>query len=484
MKLELKEKRKYVWELPKHDEMRVVGRVYGDKTTVEHLHRDVKAGKEWNALRQIFNVACLPGIQKASLAMPDVHPGYGFCIGGVGAFDIKEGVIALGGVGYDAGCNVANIVVPLKRKDIEAKKKELAEALYRDVPAGLGIRGKIEINRNQLDEVLSTGAVFPIKQGYGLKDDLRFYEKGGFLKEANPNNVSDTAKQREKKQIGTVGSGNHYLEIQYVDEVFDKTAAKAYGLEKDGIIISIHCGSRALGHQVGTDYLKVLDAASRKYNIPIRERELVCAPIESEEGKKYFSATYAAINYGYANKEVLIHLARQVLSKMFKLKHEEMPLLYVITHNSVMREKHEVDGKLKDVLVHRKGATRAFGPGSEELPKEYLKIGQPVLIGGTMGTCSYILKGTETAMKETFGSSCHGAGRRMSRHEAIRSWRGEVLINELAKKGIIVKGHGWKGIAEEAPGAYKDVDNVIEVMHLTGIAKKVARTKPLVCIKG
>lgn len=393
---------------------------------------------------------------------------------------MKEGVFSVGGVGFDAGCNVANIILPLKRKDIESKKKELAEALYRDIPAGLGIRGKIVVSANQLDEVLATGAKFPIKMGYGLKEDLKFYEKGGSLEGANPNDVSETAKAREKKQIGTVGSGNHYLEIQYVDEVFDEKAAKAYGIKKDGVIVSIHCGSRALGHQVGTDFLKILDAASRKYNIPIRERELVSAPIQSPEGQKYFSATKAAMNYGYANKEVLIHLSRQVFAKMFKLKHEEMPLLYVITHNSVMQEKHNG----KELIVHRKGATRAFGPGSEDLPKKYSKIGQPVLVGGTMGTCSYILHGTETAMKETFASACHGAGRRMSRHEAIRTWKGEALVNELAKKGIIVKGHDWRGVAEEAPGAYKDVNQVVGVMHESGIAKKVAMVKPMVCIKG
>lgn len=482
--LHLKEIRKFVWEMPKQEQMKVPGRVYGDKITVEHLHADITAGKDWNALKQIFNVACLPGIQKASLAMPDVHPGYGYCIGGVGAFDMKEGVISVGGVGFDAGCNVANIIVPLKREDIEKKKKELAEALFRDIPAGLGIRGKISMTSDQLDEVLANGAQFPIKIGYGSKDDLRFYEQGGSLKGADPNHVSETAKQREKKQIGTVGSGNHYLEIQYVDEIFDETAAKAYNISKDCVIISIHCGSRALGHQVGTDYLKVLDAASKKYNIPIRERELVCAPIQSEEGQRYFSAVKAAINYGYANKQVLVHLAREIFSKLFKIEYNSMPLLYVITHNSVAQENHDVDGKIKELIVHRKGATRAFGPGSKELPKEYIKIGQPVLVGGTMGTCSYILKGTEIAMKETFASACHGAGRRMSRNEAIQTWKGENIVKDLEKQGIIVKGHGWEGVAEEAPGAYKDVNQVVDVMHNSGISTKVVKVKPMICIKG
>ncbi|MHA1961638.1 MAG: RtcB family protein [Candidatus Thorarchaeota archaeon] len=484
MKLELREKRAYVWEMPRHGEMRVVGKVYGDKTTVEHLHADVKAGKQWNALRQVYNVACLPGLQKASLAMPDVHPGYGYPIGGVGAFDLKEGVISVGGVGFDAGCNVANIRVPLKRKDIEDKKKMLAEALYRDIPAGLGIRGKISISWDQLDEILEKGARFTIDMGYGYRDDARFMEMNGSIKGADPYLVSDTAKKRESKQLGTLGSGNHYLEVQYVDEVFDREAAVAFGLVEDGIIVSIHCGSRALGHQVGTDYLKVLDAASKKYRIPIRERELVCAPIESDEGRRYFSAIKAAMNYGYANKEVLVHLSRSIIARIFGLDETGMPLLYVISHNSVMQEEHKADGKVENLLVHRKGATRAFGPGNKELPMEYIKVGQPVLVGGTMGTCSYILKGTEIAMKETFGSACHGAGRRMSRRQALRTWRGEHIINDLAKKGIVAKGHGWKGIAEESPGAYKDVNQVVNVIHGSGIATKVAKVRPLICIKG
>jgi tRNA-splicing ligase RtcB len=484
MKLELEEKRKYVWELPRHGEMHVVGRVYGDRTTVEQLHADVRVGKQWNALKQVYNVACLPGLRKASLAMPDVHPGYGYPIGGVGAFGLKEGVISVGGVGFDAGCNVANVRIPLNRKDVVAKKKVLAEALYHDIPAGLGIRGKIGISWDQLDEILAKGVKFVIGMGHGQRDDERFIEKKGSLEGADPHNVSETAKKRESKQLGTLGSGNHYLEVQYVDEVFDKEAADAYGLSEDGIIISIHCGSRALGHQVGTDFLKVLDAASKKYKIPIRERELVCAPIDSDEGRRYFSAINAAMNYGYANKEVLVHLARGVIARIFGLDERDMPLLYLISHNSVMEEKHRVNHDVETLLVHRKGSTRAFGPGGEELPQEYVEVGQPVLVGGTMGTSSYILRGSEIAMEETFGSACHGAGRRMSRRQALRTWRGERIIRDLEKKGIVVKGHGWKGIAEESPGAYKDVDQVVNVMHGSGISTKVARTKPLICIKG
>ena len=416
--------------------------------------------------------------------MPDIHPGYGFPIGGVGAFSKKEGVVSVGGVGFDAGCNVANIKTPLKKKDILKKQKELAEVLFKNIPAGLGKKGEISLEWNQLDEILAKGIKVAIELGYGYKDDGCFFEKNGYLKNANPENVSDLAKKRENKQLGTLGSGNHYLEVQYVDEIYDEMAAKAYGISKDDIIVSIHCGSRALGHQVGTDYLKVLDVASKKYKIPIRERELVCAPIESEEGQKYISAIEAAINYAYANKEILIHLTRKIFSDVYNLNEDCMPLLYVISHNSLMNEKHKINGKTEELFVHRKGATRAFGPGNEELPHIYKNIGQPVLVGGTMGTCSYILKGTETAMVETFGSACHGAGRKMSRNQAVRTWRTKDITNDLAKKGIIVKGHDWKGIAEESPGAYKDVNQVVDVMHYSGISTKVAKVKPLISIKG
>ena len=480
MKLELKEKRKYVWELEKHGDMNVLGRVYGEEETVKHLHKDVEEGKEWNALKQVYNVACLPGIQKASLAMPDVHPGYGFPIGGVGAFDMKEGIISVGGVGFDVGCNVANIVIPVKKSDVLKKQKELAEALFRDIPAGLGEKGEIGLQPGELDEVLVNGIDFVLKKGYGLKNDKKFFEMQGKLEGADPAMVSDVAKRREKKQLGTLGSGNHYLEVQYVDEVFDEETAKVYGVEKDSIIVSMHCGSRALGHQIGTDYLKVLDKAAKKYNIPIRERELVCAPIESQEGKDYVSAIYAGMNYSYANKEILLHLTRKSIGKMFGLSEDDMKLLYCISHNSVMKEKH--DGK--ELMVHRKGATRAFGPGHEDLPSLYSKVGQPVLVGGTMGTCSYILKGTQVAMDETFGSACHGAGRAMSRTQAVKTWRADDIVKELAAKGIVVKGHGRKGIAEESPGAYKDVNQVVDVMDKSGISTKVVKVKPLVSVKG
>ncbi|MFH1424215.1 MAG: RtcB family protein [archaeon] len=480
MDLTLKQTEELVWELPKTGEMLVPGRIYGDEEIVKHLNNDVKAGKDWNALKQVYNVACLPGIQKASLAMPDVHPGYGFPIGGVGAFDTETGVISVAGVGFDINCGVRTLKTPLKKDDVEKKKKELAEVLFRVIPAGLGSTGDIRLSIDQIDEVLVNGAKYSVENGYGLKEDLEFIEENGKIANANPENVSRTAKQRQFKQIGTLGSGNHYLEVQYVDEIFDEVAAKAYGLEKGQILVSIHCGSRALGHQIGTDYLKTLEAASKKYKIPIREKELVCAPFTSEEGQQYFTAMNCGINCAFANRQALAHLTRKGFTEVFGLGEKEVETFYEIGHNTCKLEEH--DGK--KLIVHRKGATRAFGPGRKEVPKKYREIGQPVLVGGTMGTCSYILHGTQKGMDETFGSACHGAGRNMSRQQAKREYFGETVIKELAAKGIIIKGHSKSGVSEEAPGAYKDVTEVVDVMHTSGIAKKVVKVKPLISIKG
>jgi tRNA-splicing ligase RtcB len=480
MDLTLNQVSDYVWELPKKEEMVVPGRVYGDKQIVQHLDDDIKAGKEWNALKQVYNVACLPGIQKASLAMPDVHPGYGFPIGGVGAFNIDEGVISVAGVGFDINCGVRTLKTTVSKKDIESKKKELADALYKVIPAGLGSTGDIKLTKEQIDEVLVKGAEFSLEQGYGIKSDLEFIEENGKIAGAKPENVSNTAKQRQFKQIGTLGSGNHYLEVQYVDEIFDENAAKEYGLEKNQILISIHCGSRALGHQIGTDYLKELDKASRKYKIPIREKELVCAPFQSEEGQKYFSAVNAGINCAFANRQALAHLTRKGFHQIFGTADEDLETFYEIGHNTCKLEKHNG----KELIIHRKGATRAFGPGCKEVPTKYRKIGQPILVGGTMGTCSYILHGTQKGMNETFGSACHGAGRIMSRMQAKKQFNGENIIKELERKGIVIKGHSKAGVAEEAPGAYKNVTEVVDVMHNSGIAKKVVKVKPLISIKG
>ncbi|MBW2993495.1 RtcB family protein [Candidatus Woesearchaeota archaeon] len=460
--------------------MNVPGRIYGDKQIISHLIEDVNLGKQWNALKQVYNVACLPGIQKASLAMPDVHPGYGFAIGGVGAFDTEKGVISVAGVGFDINCGVRCLRTNLTKQDILQNQEKLAETLYQIIPAGLGSKGDIKLNFDEINDVLVKGAEFCVERKYGTKEDLKFIEENGRIDGANPNNVSDLAKKRQFKQIGTLGSGNHYLEVQYVDEIHDEKAAKAYNLQKDQVIISIHCGSRALGHQIGTDYLKELAAASRKYKIPIREKELVCAPFKSQEGQKYFSAVNAGINCAFANRQALAHLTRTAFEKALGTPHKDITTLYEVAHNTCKLEEH--DGM--QLIIHRKGATRAFGPGKKEIPEAYQETGQPVIIGGTMGTHSYILHGTEKGMQKTFGSACHGAGRIMSRNEAKRKWRGTDVLKDLRDKGIIIKGHSFAGIAEEAPGAYKEVTEVVNVMHDAHIARKVVKVKPLVVVKG
>ncbi|MFC2174923.1 RtcB family protein [archaeon] len=476
--MKIEETEHFVWEVEAHGDMLVPGRIYADDEIMGHLRKGL--AKKWSALQQIVNVASLPGIQKYSLAMSDVHPGYGFPIGGVGAFDTAEGMIMVGGVGFDVNCGVRVMKTPLVRKDIEGKKKEIAQALFDGVPAGLGSTGDLRLSESEIDEVLVEGAKYAVDKGYGIKSDLEYTEANGRVGGALPEAVSHKAKQRQFKQVGTLGSGNHYLEVQCVDEVFDEKAAKAFGLKKDQVLVAIHCGSRALGHQVGTDYLQTLDNAMKKYGLKVLERELVGAPFESEEGQQYFGAVNAAINTAFANRQVIAHLARQQFVKVFGIGEEEFTQLYDIGHNTAKLERHGG----KELIVHRKGATRAFGPGDKEVPKDYRAIGQPVLIGGTMGTCSYVLHGTETGMKETFGSSCHGAGRRMSRVQAKKQWWGDTVQEELAAKGILVMGHSKSGLAEEAPGAYKDVDEVVGVMHETDIARKVVKVVPLVNVKG
>ena len=473
----------YVWEIPKEGDMNVPGRVYGDQAIVDHLLEDVKLGKDWNALKQIRNVACLPGIQRFSMAMSDVHPGYGFPIGGVGAFDMETGVISVAGVGFDINCGVRTMKTQLTKSHVEKFKKELADSLFETVPAGLGVKGDLRLDINEINEVLVRGAEYVVERGYGTEADLEYIEEHGKVKGADPSAVSQKAKQRQFRQVGTLGSGNHYLEVQYVDKIYDESAAKAMGLFQDQVVISIHCGSRALGHQIGTDYLKILEAASKKYKIPIRERELVCAPIKSPEGEQYFAAVNAGINCAFANRQVIGHLTREAF-KVIHVKPEEIETFYEIGHNNVKIEKHEVDGKMKELMVHRKGSTRAFGPGRDEVPKAYRDVGQPVLVGGTMGTSSYILHGTDFGMKETFGSAIHGAGRRMSRNQAKRKWKANDIVRSLAKKGIIIRGHSLNGIAEEAPDAYKAVEQVVDVMHYSGVAKKVVSVKPMISIKG
>jgi len=465
----------YEWEIPKRGKMRVPGLVFSDENGLIEMDEEVR--------RQIINVATLPGIQKASIAMPDAHWGYGFPIGGVAAFEPENGVISVGGVGFDCNCGVRTLLTKVKYEEILPYLEEVANLLFERIPAGLGSEGKIKLDISTLDEVLEHGAHWAVEFGYGHSRDLEYTEERGRIKTANPAYVSDKAKRRELRQLGTLGSGNHYLEIQHVSEIYDEKTANVFGLELNDVVVSLHTGSRALGHQVGSDYLSVMARAAVKYGIEesLREKELASAPINSDEGQAYFGAICAAFNLAFANRQVITHLVREVF---VEIGIYDMPLLYDVGHNTCKIEEHNIDGEIRKLYVHRKGATRAFGPGSEDLPERYRGVGQPVLIGGTMGTASYVLLGTELGMQKSFGSACHGAGRRMSRHAAARKFRAGEITNELRNKGIIIKGHSRAGISEEAPEAYKDVDAIAEIMHSAGIATKVSRLTPLVVIKG
>ncbi len=471
----LSRRNEYEWEIPKQGCMNVPGRIFATKELIEEMDEKVR--------EQISNVACLPGIQKAAVAMPDAHWGYGFPIGGVGAFDPEEnGVICMGGIGFDISCGVRTMRTGLHVDEVKPGIERLVEELYRRVPAGLGSKGKLHLSMQGIDEVLLGGAVWAVEKGYGYEEDLEYIEERGRMEGAKPENVSDKAKKRQLHEVGTLGSGNHYLEVQYVSDVYDEQAAGVYGLEKGSVVVSVHCGSRALGHQIGMDYLKELYRAAKKYGIPLRDKELACAPIKSPEGERYFSAVAAGINCALANRQVISHLVRQVFEDV--LPEAEVKMLYDISHNTCKPEEHVVEGKKKLVYVHRKGSTRALGPGRREVPQAYRSVGQPVLIGGTMGTCSFILRGTEEGLEKAFGSACHGAGRAMSRKQAKRVYRGERVVQELRSKGILVKAHSWAGVAEEAPGAYKDVVKVVDAVHAAGLARKVVKLKPLACVKG
>lgn len=465
----------YQWEIPQTGDMRVPGRIFASEKLIAEMDEKVR--------EQVMNVACLPGIQRASMAMPDAHWGYGFPIGGVAAFDPEEGgIISMGGVGFDISCGVRTLLTGLTRDEVLPRLPRLVDELFRRVPAGVGSEGLIRLTPSQTDDMLIGGAVWAVQKGYGLADDLDYTEENGKVEGADPTAVSSTAKKRQEREMGTLGSGNHYLELQFVDEIYDETAARAMGLRQTDVVISIHCGSRGLGHQIGTDYLRALANAAQRFKLPIKDRELASAPIDSPEGRHYFGAMSAGINCALANRQILTHLVREVFTGIYP--EGSIRMLYDISHNTCKVETHNVRGRNKRLFIHRKGATRAWGPGRRELPEKYRAVGQPVLIGGTMGTASYILTGTEEGMQQAFGSACHGAGRSMSRTAAKKRWQGRDVVRELEAQGIIVRGHSYSGIAEEAPGSYKDVAEVIEAAHHSRLARKVARVRPIACIKG
>jgi len=462
------------WILP-FGKMRVPGVIYASEPLIREM--DLKV------YEQVVNVATLPGIEKASYAMPDAHWGYGFTIGGVAAFDpARGGVISAGGVGFDISCGVRTLYTGLTLDDIQPVKDRLADALFHTVPAGLGSRGKLHLNLKEMNEMLAGGARWAVERGYGLRDDLERIEERGRMEGATPEQVSDQAKKRQQDEMGTLGSGNHYLEVQRVVTLFDASSAEAFGIREGDILVSIHCGSRGLGHQIGTEFLKKMAVTAGRHGIDLPDRELACAPIESDVGRDYLGAMRAAINCALANRQIITHLVRQAFAEV--LPRVRLPLLYDVSHNTCKVEEHAIDGERKRLYVHRKGATRAFGPGHPDLPPSLRETGQPVLIGGTMGTASYILVGARESMALSYGSACHGAGRSMSRHQAMKQWRGREVIKELAGRGILIRSVSDRGVAEEAPGAYKDVGAVVDAADRAKLARKVARLEPVICVKG
>lgn len=471
----LTRKSDFEWWISPSGKMRVPGIIYAS----EQLVRDM----DLKVYEQVVNVATLPGIQKASYAMPDAHWGYGFPIGGVAAFDPEHGgIVSAGGVGFDISCGVRTLRTGLVADDIQPIKKQLADVLYHRVPAGLGSTGKLHLTSTDMDDMLSGGAQWAVKFGYGQEQDFERIEEHGCMKGARPEQVSFHAKKRQQDEMGTLGSGNHYLEVQQVTKVFDEKTAVAFGIREGDIVLSIHCGSRGLGHQIGTEFLRQMAIAATSVGIEFPDRELAYAPINSEVGESYLGAMRAAINCALANREIITHLVRQAFAEV--IPKADLILLYDVSHNTCKVEEHVVGGKSERLYVHRKGATRAFGPGHSELPPALKEIGQPVLIGGTMGTASYILVGTRESEALSFSSSCHGAGRSMSRHQAMKQWRGRALVDELAARGIILRSPSMRGIAEEAPGAYKDVTAVVDAADHAKISRKVARLEPLICVKG
>ncbi|MFP5221274.1 MAG: RtcB family protein [Acidobacteriota bacterium] len=463
------------WRLAPRGGMRVPAELTGSRELLRAMDDAV--------LRQIADVACLPGIVRAACAMPDAHHGYGFPIGGVAAFDPSlGGVVSAGGVGYDIACGVRSLTTRLHVDEVRPVLESLANRLFSAIPAGVGETGALRLTGKAMNAMLTDGAAWAVKQGYGETADLEHIEDGGRIDGADPERVSDKAKTRQKDQTGTLGSGNHYLELQRVETIYDQHAARIYGLAVDEVVVSIHCGSRGLGHQIATDYLDRMLREAPGHGIRLPDPELACAPIDSPLGREYLAAMRAGMNCALANRQVLTHLVREVLAEFFPASRAR--LLFDVSHNTCKQEKHQVDGKPRTLYVHRKGATRAWGPGHPELPGWLAGTGQPMLVGGSMGTASYVLAGADTSLERSFGSSCHGAGRSLSRSQALKRFKAREVLDSLASQGVLVRSHGLKGVGEEAPGAYKDIDSVVDSTVGAGLATRVARLLPLACVKG
>jgi tRNA-splicing ligase RtcB (3'-phosphate/5'-hydroxy nucleic acid ligase) len=471
----------YRWQIPVDavPGMRVPGILFSSAALMGSVSEDP-------SLRQLANVATLPGIQRSALAMPDIHFGYGFPVGGVAAFDVEDGVVSPGGIGYDINCGVRLLRTPLRREQVLPRLKPLMDALYREVPSGVGSKGGLTVSNTEIDEVLAGGARWAVEHGHGVPEDLVVQEEEGRLARANPARVSESARKRGTRQLGTLGSGNHFLEVQVVDEIFDPEFASALGLAPGQVVVMLHTGSRGLGHQVATDYIQRMDGELARAGTALVDRQLSCAPIVSESGQEYLDAMAAGANFAWANRQLITEGVRQAFATVFPGPEADrrIEVVYDIAHNMAKEETHAIDGAPRRLLVHRKGATRAFPAGREEVPSAYRPFGQPVLIPGDMGTASYVLAGLPTALERSFGSSCHGAGRRLSRHAASRQFRYDDVTRNLAQQGIIVRSASREGVTEEAPGAYKDVEEVVRVAEGAGLTRRVARLRPLGVVKG
>ncbi|HIQ01939.1 MAG TPA: RtcB family protein [Anaerolineales bacterium] len=472
---------RFIWELPKEarEDMRVPARLFADAELLDAAFRD-------RTVDQLINTTTLPGIVRYAMAMPDFHQGYGFPIGGVAAMRTDTGVISPGGVGYDINCGIRLLGTYLEQEEIAPYLQDLTTVLYRACPSGVGGKGRVRVSGRELDELVTQGARWALKRGLARPEDLAHTEEEGCMPGADPSQVSPRAKERGRPQVGSLGAGNHFLEIDVVEEIYDPEVADAFGLRENQVVVQIHCGSRGFGHQVCDDYVKGLQETVRKYGIQLPDRELVCAPIDSPEGRAYYGAMACAVNYAFVNRQVLAMGVREAFEQVLagKVHNFDLFQIYDVAHNIAKFEEHEVDGRRMRLCVHRKGATRAFGPGLPQVPEDYREVGQPVLVPGSMGTASYVLVGTRRAMDLSWGSTCHGAGRVMSRHKARKKIWGADLRREMEEQGIVVRAGSNKGLAEEAPAAYKDVSRVVEVVHGAGLACKVARLRPLAVIKG